>query len=118
MRSAISAVTALLVLAVVLLSGPAPPVAADGWTVNDTKAAIAGKSPLVRCIVGAETGGSYDPYSIGDHGTSFGPVQLHTPGELETFIAWGGTDRYDPYQSVAFLEYRLANGGRAAWHTC
>lgn len=76
-------------------------------------------SPLVRCIVRTEVGNSgndYDPYSVGDNGTSFGPVQLHKWGLLAEYLAWsGGASPFNPYRAVEFAEHVVAQGRAANW---
>jgi hypothetical protein len=44
-----------------------------------------------------------DPSLVGDHGTSFGAVQLHRGGLLEFFHGLGYGSAFDPYQALDFL---------------
>jgi hypothetical protein len=67
---------------------------------------------IVRC----ETGGTFDPYSIGRQGEQ-GVAQLHPRGELQTFYRWGYLDPFSPYQAVRFLAQRIMQGAARAW-TC
>src|SRR4029434_2074114 len=68
----------------------------------------------LQSIVRCETGGTYDPYSVGRAGEK-GGAPLHTRGELIRFYAWGYDNVWSPYQSVRFLAQRLAMGGARAW---
>jgi hypothetical protein len=96
------------VMALALL-GCATPVSA--FTADDTRAAIDQSSVAVGVsharldqIVRCETrGDEYDPDAIGDHGTSFGAVQLHRGGLLGHFYAEGYDDPFNPYQGVEYL---------------
>jgi hypothetical protein len=59
-------------------------------------------------VVGCETGWRFDPYEIGDHGTSLGVAQLHQGGNaLPAFYVLGYDDPFDPYQAVNFLAHAL-----------
>lgn len=95
-------------MALVLLSYAQP---AAAFTPDDTRRAIdiaasqTGVSAtrldqIVRC----ETrGDEYDPDAVGDHGTSFGAVQLHRGGLLEYFYAQGYEDPFNPYEATSYL---------------
>jgi hypothetical protein len=65
---------------------------------------------VVRC----ETGGTFDPYSVGRQG-ELGAVQLHPRGELLRFYAIGYLDPFSPWQAVRFLAQRVLMGGATAW---
>lgn len=65
---------------------------------------------IVRC----ETGGTFNPYSIGKQG-ELGAVQLHPRGELRRFYTYGYSDPFDPWEAVPFLARRLRAGGGSAW---
>lgn len=67
---------------------------------------------VVRC----ETGGTFDPYSVGKQG-ELGAAQLHPRGELLRFYAWQYTDPFSPWQSVRFLAQEVNFGRASAW-TC
>lgn len=110
----------LVLLTVVLCATTAH---ADAFTADDTLAAIdqaasttgVTASWLAR-VVGCETGGTFDPYAVGDHGTSLGPAQLHVGGgELSRFYAQGYGDPFDPYQAVSFMASEFALGRAGAW---
>lgn len=110
---------ATVLLAIVLMM--VRPVAAEGYTSDDTLEAISEASATygvseawLRSIVRCETGGSFSPYAIGRQG-ELGPVQLHPRGELPRFYAWGYGDPFDPYQAVPFLAQRINQGGARAW---
>ena len=85
------------------------------WTVEDVLLRLETASPLARCIVKVETGGTYNPYAVGDHGTSLGPTQLHSPGKRDDFYAQEYTDPYSPQESIDFLEAQIAAGNGPAW---
>jgi len=103
---------AALLLAVAL-AAPSP-THADGWTVGDTYAAIDEHSALAACIVRVETGGTYDPYSVGRQG-ELGVAQLHPRGELTTFYSLGYDDPFSPYQAMHCLDWALAHGRGHYW---
>jgi len=91
------------------------------YTADDTLAAIAQYSEeqgvsyrWLYSVVRCETGGSFDPYSVGRSG-ELGAAQLHPHGELQRFLAWGYLDPFSPWQAVRFLAQRLAMGGARAW---
>lgn len=83
-----------------------------------TQAAIArGIDPNVALAVWTKEGRS--GYS-GDHGTSFGPYQLHYGGGLgDTFTARTGKDARDPSTMRAQIDFALdeaKKGGWGPWH--
>jgi hypothetical protein len=97
---------------------------AQAYTTEDTYQAIAAAAAdtgvaasRLHRMVACETGGTYDPHSIGDRGTSFGAVQLHRGGELGRFYALGYTDPFNPYESLDFLARAILDGRASAW-TC
>lgn len=108
-------VLALAVLAAVLVFWH-PRAEASGYTRSDTEAALVDASPMAACIVYAETGGTLDPYAVGQAG-ELGIAQLHPRGMLPEFYARGFRDPFSPYQSMAFLELELREGRGAAWST-
>lgn len=65
---------------------------------------------IVRC----ETGGTFDPYSVGRQG-EMGAVQLHPRGLLPKFYALGYLDPFSPWQSVRFLAQEIHFGRARAW---
>jgi hypothetical protein len=72
--------------------------------IDDTAAAYGWwLRPTLRSIARCESGGTFDPNVVGDHGTSYGLVQLHRGGLLERFYAAGYDSAFDPWQSLAFL---------------
>jgi hypothetical protein len=93
-----------LVLAAVLAASP--------FTPDDTHQAIWDAAAnhgvsygRLRAIVACETGGTFNPRAVGDHGKSLGAVQLST---LPTGLYWdfetrGYDDAFDPYQSLDYL---------------
>lgn len=116
--------TLLTAFVVIWLASPPPGHAQEiAYTAEDTIAAIDEASAeigvdwtwlynTVRC----ETGGTFDPYSVGKQG-ELGAAQLHPRGELPRFYDWGYVDPYSPYQAVRFLAQRKTMGGARAW-TC
>lgn len=106
-------------LFVVLAS--AAPTFAESFTADDTLDAIAVASAnsgvsyarLLR-VIRCETGGTFNPYSIGRQG-ELGAVQLHPRGELWRFYAYGYTNPFNPYHAVHFLADRILVGGAGAW---
>lgn len=95
---------------------PASVAAHDGhqqrrWTPDDTLAALSVASDRANCIVGYETGFTYEPYSVGRAG-ELGPVQLHPYGLLPEFYSWAARhgldgDPFDPYEAVLYLDWKL-----------
>lgn len=72
---------------------------------------------IVRC----ETGGTFNPNLDGDGGHSHGPAQLNDYGNaLPIFYANGGTNPYNPYESVYFMAEVLMGMhpplGRHTWN--
>lgn len=95
------------------------------YTKADTLRALDGASPLVRCIVNAES--SFDPNAIGRHHER-GAVQLlpaaNGGGEEPVFLYGDWTplppelrDVWNPYQEVAYLEWAIAHHRGGAWST-
>lgn len=72
-------------------------------------------SPWSRCVVGYETGWTWDPNAVGDHGTSFGAAQLHSPGLLDDFYARGWDNPFNPYQAVVYMEEARSRGLSSHW---
>jgi len=116
----------LAIGAAALLLGLSPGVARaeDAWTVSDVHQAILDASnstgvPHARLwsIVACETGRTFDPWSVGDRGTSFGPVQLHVGGgEITRYrAAYPGRSLHDPYSSIEYLATAILEGRSAAW---
>lgn len=111
--------TLLLVLALWISTGPAH--AEEAYTAEDTLAAIdeasveigVSRAWLTR-VVSCETGGTFNPYSVGRQG-ELGPTQLHPRGLLPKFFSWGYTDPFSPYQSVRFLAQEFSYGRAGAW---
>lgn len=109
-----------LALATVVMAVVAPHVMA--YDASDTLAAIEQASAStgiayswLHRVVGCETGGTFSPTAIGDHGTSFGAAQLHRGGLLGTFYATGGTDPMNPYEAISFMADRFAAGQSYYW---
>jgi len=112
-----------LLLAALLLVGAThvARAAETGYTAQDTLDAIDQYSEeqgvsraYLLAIVRCETGGTFNPYSVGRQG-ELGAAQLHPRGELRRFLSWGYDDVFSPYQSVRFLAQRIAMGGAGAW---
>jgi hypothetical protein len=68
-------------------------------------------------VINCETGGTMNPYKVGDHGTSFGAAQLHRGGLLGAFYAQGYSDPMNPYEALDFTAAQFAAGNSRAW-TC
>jgi hypothetical protein len=82
-------------------------VAGTPWTDADVRAALVGRSVMVRRIIFCEVGrsGEYRPYAVGSLG-EIGPAQL-LPGRgngLSIFYGWNFTEPNNPWQAVAFIE--------------
>jgi hypothetical protein len=82
-------------------------VAGTPWTDADVRAALVGRSLMVRRIIFCEVGrsGEYRPYAVGSLG-EIGPAQL-LPGRgngLSIFYGWNFTEPNNPWQAVAFIE--------------
>lgn len=91
------------------------------YTSDDVSAAIEQASQEIgvsaaylTAVVSCETGGTFDPYSVGHQG-ELGAAQLHPRGLLRTFLAWGYSDPYSPYQAVWFLAQEISFGRAHAW---
>lgn len=88
--------------------------AATLFTSDDSYQAIAdaaanhgvSEAALMR-VARCETHGSFDPYSVGDHGTSYGLFQLHRGGLLGLFYV-DHSDAFDPYQAADFAAAVMA----------
>jgi soluble lytic murein transglycosylase-like protein len=65
-------------------------------------------------IITCESG--WNPRAVGAAGEQ-GLAQLHPRGLRPLFFTQGYTDPFDPYQSIEFLAWALANGYAAHW-TC
>jgi len=111
----------LLVTFLLSLLWARPAHAQEAYTPQDTLDAIdqysveqgVSRAFLLR-IVSCETGGTYNPYSVGRQG-ELGAVQLHPRGELLRFLSWGYDDPFSPWQAVRFLAQRVSMGGASAW---
>lgn len=95
--------------------------AQEAYTADDTLAAIDEASSeigvsaaLLTRVVRCETGGTFNPYTVGRQG-ELGAAQLHPRGLLPTFYAWGYADPFSPYQSVRFLAQEITYGHLRAW---
>ena len=114
--------TLLLVTAFLLaLLWARPAHAQEIYTSDDVIAAIdqaseeigVSRAYLFR-IVRCETGGTFDPYSVGRQG-ELGAVQLHPRGRLLHFFSLGYDDPFSPYQAVRYLAQEISFGRAAAW---
>jgi hypothetical protein len=65
-------------------------------------------------LISCETGGTFDPYSVGKQG-ELGAAQLHPRGELVRFYAWGYLDPYSPYQAIRFAAQEYGYGRAWQW---
>lgn len=99
------------------------PIGAHAWTTDDTYQALweasvntgVPHSRLYR-IVGCETGYTFNPHKVGDHGDSWGPVQFNKyGGELPRFYARGYTDVFNPYEAIDYLANAILEGRASAW---
>lgn len=106
---------------VVVIGGAAVGIHAEPFTVDDTQAAIVRASSTtgvseswLRRVVRCETGGTFRPDAVGDHGTSFGIAQLHRGGLLSAFYA-EYDNPFDPYQAAEFMARQFLNGGAHYW---
>lgn len=84
------------------------------YTAEDTQIALSHASSRAACVVGYETGHTFDPNQIGALG-ELGPVQLLHPGKLDDFYAQGYLDPFNPYEAIPFLDSELAKGHGSAW---
>lgn len=87
------------------------------FTAWDTLKALENASPLVKCAVTVEVGGTnppYDPNAIGKAG-ELGPGQLHPKGKLPAFYNAGYNDPFNPYQVIPFMEEQFVLGDAKHW---
>jgi hypothetical protein len=110
----------LIAFTLIWLAAPARAQEAP-YTPEDTLAAIDQASDEIGVpaavlyhIVRCETGGRFDPYSVGRQG-ELGAAQLHPRGLLPTFYAWGYDDPFSPWQSVRFLAQQITYGRASQW---
>ena len=96
--------------------------ASNEWTAEHTLHAIEINSEVhsiayesLVCIVGYETGWTFNPYAIGDGGKSHGVAQLHEKGLLPLFYRWGYSNPYNPYEAVDFLGAAINHGYKWNW---
>lgn len=107
-----------LTLVAALCAFLSTPAASAAYTSDDTFQAIedaannhgVSRSTLYR-IVKCETGATFNPHVVGDHGSSFGAVQLNN---LDTGLYWhflrvGYDDANNPYEALDYLA-RVATG--------
>jgi hypothetical protein len=88
---------------------------ARAYDANDTLSAIEQASTTMGIpqatltrIVACETGYTFWPDAVGDHGASLGAVQLNRYGNAwPAFITAGYTDPMNPFESVEFLARAL-----------
>jgi len=66
---------------------------------------------LVRGIVKRES--NFNQYAVGDHGTSFGLVQLHDIASKGITL----TEAYSPIYAINYLTSQLAAGRGSQWST-
>jgi hypothetical protein len=93
-----------------------PAHASEPWTADDTLAAMDAHGPLVACMVRLEVGGvGYSPYAVGAAG-ELGAAQLAPFGLLPLYEDWsGGASPYDPYTSLAFMDWAIGAGYGPQW---
>lgn len=84
------------------MTAPAGAVAAQ--IVGEAKARGASSAAVQALLAGAlGEGGVWQKWKPGDHGTSFGPWQLHKGGELDRYLAEGGQPGNVPMQAAYVL---------------
>lgn len=93
-------------------------------SIIDLDAHLYGVSPqLISGIVKRES--NFNQYAVGDHGTSFGLVQIHAPAHADISLE----EMYNPLFSIDFLARNLVpytsakgvyhpHGNCAMWSTC
>jgi hypothetical protein len=87
---------------------------AYAWTSDDVQASIddAGlrygvSTSWLRRTVGCETGQTFEPSLVGDHGTSYGPAQIHRGGLLAHYLTIY-SDVFDPYEAIPYMARAFA----------
>ena len=89
---------------------PIQPNTIAGYIQQD--AAEFGVNPdIMNRVIQCESGG--DPLAIGDHGTSFGLVQIHMPDHPEVTT----TEAFNPAFAVRYLAQKIGSGQGHIW-TC
>lgn len=86
-------------------------------TIQDAAARHGVSGDRLVAVARCETGGTFNPRAVGDHGTSLGIFQLHSPGLRETFFARGFSDPFDVAEASEFAAWAFANGLARHW-TC
>jgi hypothetical protein len=87
----------------------------SGYTADDTHRALEDSPPVIQCIVGWETGHTYNPNAVGRLG-ELGVAQLlpteRGGGQMEEFQYgdWVDLDPafrhwYDPYLEIRYMEH-------------
>lgn len=62
----------------------------------------------LKRVANCETHSTFNPYAVGDYGTSFGLFQLHRGGLLGRFYAEGYSDPMNPYEAAEFTASVMA----------
>ncbi len=85
------------------------------FTPSDTLAALEPYGPIATCLVSVETGGSFAPNRVSET-DDLGPAGLHRGGrQWREYMAGWGSDPFDPYTTIPYLEWALFNGEGRAW---
>lgn len=75
----------------------------------DQNASRYGVSPAkIKAIVSCETGGTWNPTIVGDHGQSHGLVQIHAPSHTNISISQMNDPKFA-------LDYIMENLGKDRW---
>lgn len=77
--------------------------------IHDSSIKYGVSEPLMRKIIQCES--SSDPFAVGDHGQSFGLVQIYLPAHPEVSKA----EALDPAFATTFLAKHLASGQGSLW---
>lgn len=114
---ALSGKAAATGLTAVGTAGGGSPVVASGSVPDMIRASAAkyGIDPDTALRV-AQSEGGFSPALGGDHGTSFGPFQLHYGGGMgDDFTRKTGLDARDPNNVGAGIDYALSQAARVGW---
>jgi hypothetical protein len=65
----------------------------------------------VRAVIDCETGGTWNPEIVGDHGMSFGLSQIYLPDHPDI----SRETAEDPYFAIQFLVRSVADGHGSMW---
>ena len=101
--------------------------AGDRYTSDDTLVAIQMASrdtgvsvTTLTNIIGCETGWTFNPYALGDHGHSHGAAQINDYGNAAPAFYAIYSDPYNPYEATYFMAEVLRGDhpplGRHTWN--